>query len=1286
MTRRSPLHIVYWNANSVRHKLPLVEMTLHSTPRIHLLFICETRLYTADDISPVADYTIHSFPHPQHDNSSQTRAGGIAVFIHSSVRFSFLPTFIPSPPFTSSSQLLWLQLASRGRSTTLLGFIYLSPSASPLDRKQLLSSIADTISTRAANTPVVVAGDFNAHHPLWSATTQAPNNAGEELAACANSLSLTCLNPIFMPSQSTFIRPDAKAVLDLVFTNCESRVAALTSLPTVANSPLCSDHVALSLHLHSSTAQVPQNTTHDNSSPEWRWNYAKADWLCFSACLTILLQSEAFHTPFEAEAAITSVESPSAQQLIDRMEQQLVESLTQAAEYSIPRKRVIRGHSHHWFQLPGVREAINHKCRTLRLLRKDRSNTPLRHAYLIAKRAAEAAVASAKELSLQQQLQQLEQPDLHGKLLWSALQRVGGAGDGMTPSLHTIVNERKQLPPSTQHSIDNLALFFSKAGKCPNRAAEAPEVTAFHTSVDAVLEAETALEITPTLPLIHTVDVASLLRQQSCNTSSGPDSVPPHFLRHGGEALASALTLLFNLSLQLGVVPTRWRLAHVIGLLKGRKLDPSSPSSYRPISLTSTLARIFERALYPLIWSKVETHIHPHQHGFRARHSTLDNLYHLLSTVYRALREQHTRRTENRALPVAFLDLVKAFDRVDHRILLFRLWSYGVRGRLWRWTRAFLRGRQFRVIYRNQLSALFTLSEGVPQGCVLAPLLFAVFINSLPFVIHMRARHVLVTLFADDIAIAPLVHANNGRDHQLQLALNAATGWAHENGMEFSADKSAVVLFSSQEESCRADSIDKFNEGPPAALRGMLQPRQLFSSFASDAATSRAGAIPPIARSFSLRQSAPAISYSSPRRAQSNHPRLYYSPSSPLLASPHSSNSPSSNSWLSRLPSFRLCNFLLPMRTSYRYVGVILQNNGRWQQQTTRVLQTAQLACMQVMRLLPFAAKPPPAVSPHFSSIRQLCRGYIMPKVSYAIAFWRPCASTVDQLQSILLRPLRRHLRLPSTTHQIAIQAECRFPHLSRIREAQQLSYFNRIHQRTADDPTHQHFHAEYARSFSLDTSEPHYARCITVETREFERRWSLFVATSMPDDAIRRRQDELAWQEFRSIDSATTRRLHTLKNRDRRSHYLYAESSYAASIRASFRLNVALTLDRLHRMHQVDSDKCTNCCLPIRRTRAAAACTVPSVVESIEHVLLECSHFQAERDLTAARVASLLEPNDDPQLSLPHLLGGDTIYTRDEHNRRGKREISHSLLSSLLLATLPLVQLIFLHLQERIT
>ncbi|EFP00841.1 hypothetical protein CRE_07076 [Caenorhabditis remanei] len=194
-------------------------------------------------------------------------------------------------------------------------------------------------------------------------------------------------------------------------------------------------------------------------------------------------------------------------------------------------------------------------------------------------------------------------------------------------------------------------------------------------------------------------------------------------IKNCATSLALPLSIIYSESLESSVVPSAWKHGTIIPVFK--KGNPSSPQNYRPITLTDPFARIFERILCRQIRTDLGHRFSIHQHGFLARRSCPSSLVYSTANYRRILKTHHS-------LDVVFFDFKKAFDKVDHIILLKKLANFGLSNPHISWFEAFLKERTFSVMVNGSLdNKISPIPSGVPQGTVSGPLLFLIYINDL---------------------------------------------------------------------------------------------------------------------------------------------------------------------------------------------------------------------------------------------------------------------------------------------------------------------------------------------------------------------------------------------------------------------------------------------------------------------------------------------------------------------------------------------------------------------------
>ena len=229
--------------------------------------------------------------------------------------------------------------------------------------------------------------------------------------------------------------------------------------------------------------------------------------------------------------------------------------------------------------------------------------------------------------------------------------------------------------------------------------------------------------------LVEDVDAQTLIKLIKFlkrGKGPGPDSVHNEVLRLGTTtSLFHHLARLFTSSIQLGYIPTAWKIATLRMLLKPDKL-PSLTTSYRPISLISSIMKLFERVIEQRLRSHLEHigFINKHQSGFRKAKSTDYHLFRLSQFIMESFnRGEH--------VVAAFLDVEKAFDNVWHNGLRFKVFQLGLPTKMTRWLSDFLVGRLIQVNVNNFLSNQVNPKAGAPQGSVLSPLLLLIYVNDL---------------------------------------------------------------------------------------------------------------------------------------------------------------------------------------------------------------------------------------------------------------------------------------------------------------------------------------------------------------------------------------------------------------------------------------------------------------------------------------------------------------------------------------------------------------------------
>ena len=258
---------------------------------------------------------------------------------------------------------------------------------------------------------------------------------------------------------------------------------------------------------------------------------------------------------------------------------------------------------------------------------------------------------------------------------------------------------------------------------------------------------------------------------------TGPDGVFPGLLKECHMEVAPSLTRLFNYSLSRGTLPIDWKTANVVPVFKLG--EQTAIDNYRPVSLTSVVVKYLESLIHNYIMSFVSDNklLCDNQHGFRPLPSRVTQLLQLVHEWLGIL--------EERGYVVAiFLDFAKAFDKVSHPHLLLKLQHHGIKGQLLKWISDFLTTRRQRVVIDGHSSGWSEVTSGLPQGSILGPFLFLVYINDFPLAVKCKCG-----LFADDSILHRKVTSESDCE-DLQTDLHSAYDWCNSWLVTLKSEKS----------------------------------------------------------------------------------------------------------------------------------------------------------------------------------------------------------------------------------------------------------------------------------------------------------------------------------------------------------------------------------------------------------------------------------------------------------------------------------------------------------------
>ena len=292
-------------------------------------------------------------------------------------------------------------------------------------------------------------------------------------------------------------------------------------------------------------------------------------------------------------------------------------------------------------------------------------------------------------------------------------------------------------------------------------------------------------EQSPTLNCFEVVeeDFIEAIKSLQSNSSSGPDGVQAILLKKCGVPLSVPLCIMWKESLRTGRIPEVFKKGVITPLHKGG--GRSVPKNYRPVTLTSHFIKLFEKIVVNRLSKFMsDNHLYnSNQHGFRSGRSCLSQLMDHYQQIVRIL-------TEGSDVDVIYLDFAKAFDKVDHNILLLKLQKMGVNGSVLKWIKSFLANRKQTVRVDGSESSEADVISGVPQGSVLGPLLFIIYISD----INLNLTNSRVSSFADDTRVFRKINSTEDSE-LLQRDIDKIYFWAESNNMKFNSNKFELIRY-----------------------------------------------------------------------------------------------------------------------------------------------------------------------------------------------------------------------------------------------------------------------------------------------------------------------------------------------------------------------------------------------------------------------------------------------------------------------------------------------------------
>ena len=649
----------------------------------------------------------------------------------------------------------WVEISGKHNKKLLLSTVYRS--GSPAKAKLLDKDLHRTIKEMALKkdySQAVITGDFNHPDITWTKTTDEngnqiiiPDLLRQHNPDHSDVTFLNCINDSLLfqhVTEPTRYRDDQNPnVDDLIFTNDDTTLSDLQYKAHLGNS----DHIMLGFNINFDYDKPKLNK-------RTKYNYYKAD---FNKMKQILSKD------WEAET-----EGKTSEEAYNTF----LQIYNKAVEECVPKSYTTVDTKY--------TKPVWMRSETLKLIKKKHSNHTKylntkqdcdKDSYKVIRNKVTHQVAEDRRTFEQKVAREIKE---NSKAFWKYV----NSSKRTRSSIPELKRTNGTFTSSDQQKADALNHQFASVftEEDTDHYPQANELNIQH-----LLE---NLEVTE-------CQVKEKLQKLRSDKAPGPDKVHPHILKSFADTLSKPLAIIFNLTLVQKKLPSIWKTGNISAIFK--KGDKALPQNYRPVQLTCIICKIIETLiteaiLLHLILNNLED---LHQHGFTKGKSTATNLIQALNIWSEAL-------SHGIPVDVIYLDYEKAFDKVPHQRLIRELYRQGIRGAVLAWITDFLHDRKQRVRVNDEYSDFNTVLSGVPQGSVLGPTLFLIYVSQISSLLKN-----FTSLFADDTKLHSYLmeHPPSATDHDdeihtamsLQHDLNLITEWSENYQMSFNLQKCHVL-------------------------------------------------------------------------------------------------------------------------------------------------------------------------------------------------------------------------------------------------------------------------------------------------------------------------------------------------------------------------------------------------------------------------------------------------------------------------------------------------------------
>lgn len=745
------LSVWYTNADVLTKDkiIELMDLINNSTQQPHIIAICEVKPKNYNRQLMEIEYKIdnYTFVHENLEDPTQTR--GVGVYVHKSLGFQKLSVnTIAGKNQKPPREALTIEINLINQEKMMFGVVYRSPSSSTEENNNI-NELFKSLGKMHKYHHKIIVGDFNRKNINWTNLSSTSQDDMNFIEAIRDSYLLQLV------SGSTRGRgTNEPSLIDLVFANSSENIDDISTSAPLGKS----DHSVLKFDYLCLPDQQPD---------KYISNFRKANFEKFKEHLSIN-----WNELFE-----------DCNGNVDIMWDKFLTVYTDAEKNCIPKKRVQIGKRNFHFNLD--RKALTKRKRKNRLWKRFiatkeqniyeeycKCRNQLRRLTRMARKNGEKEIAKKVKSNC--------------KAFWTYVNSKTKIKSSIPDLAFNTTEENTRYTKNDQEKANILAKFFSSVFVNEPSLQETVSIEMNNNKTDLFIN-------------LTRKQVLEKLKQLNVTKSPGPDQIHPRVAKEMADYLAEPLYLIFKASLDTGKVPSTWKMANITAIFK--KGERHLAGNYRPVSLTSIVCKMLESIIRDnmIAYLKENEILSDRQFGFLAGRSTTLQLLHVM--------DKWVNIVENGGMiDSIYCDFRKAFDTVPHKRLIIALKKIGVKDPILSWMIDYLNCRTQRVQVNGYMSETFKVTSGVPQGSVLGPLLFVIYINTLV----KRAENSELYLYADDLKLFKEINSIEDTE-KLQQDLDNLYNWTQSSLLQFHPDKCEVLRINPKKKHQVANAVYKIN-------------------------------------------------------------------------------------------------------------------------------------------------------------------------------------------------------------------------------------------------------------------------------------------------------------------------------------------------------------------------------------------------------------------------------------------------------------------------------------------